>query len=159
MASRPGEMRMPVDVLAIGMVCLLLFCGLVGTQVVFPNKTVTWWTIGIFVALALMCLPVISAFFVEKHRLSDEGMAFRNFAGVRKTVAWAELQSVRYSPAMKWFRLETGSGTVARISVALTGLPAFARLVLRSAPPAAIEPATRPVLEATAAGRPPSLYR
>jgi Bacterial PH domain len=159
MASRPGEMRMPVSVLAIGVACLLVFCTLVAAQVIFPNKTVSGWTIGIFVVLALMCLPVISAFFVEEHRLSDDGMASRTFAGIRKTVRWSELQSVRYSPAMKWFRLDTRSGTTVRVSIALTGLPNFARLVLSHAPAGAIDAGSRPVLEATAAGRPPSLYR
>ena len=159
MASSSGEMRMPVSILALIAVCFIFFCALIDIQITIPNPTVTWWTIGIFVGFAVMCLPVMSAFFLERHALSDQGLAFRNFAGVRKTVNWNDLQLVRYSPTMKWFRLETRSGTIARISIALTGLPAFARLVLLKAPPGAIDAASLPVLQATAAGRPPSPYR
>jgi len=157
--DEPGEMRMPASIFVVMAICLLFFSTAIALQIAIPNKTVTWWTIGIFLVLSAMCLPVISAFFLEKHRLSAEGMAFRNFAGVRKTVSWTDLRSVRYSAAMKWFRLETRSGTVARISVALTGLPEFARLVLQKAPPGTIEADSLPVLEATANGHPPSLYR
>lgn len=40
----------------------------------------------------------------------------------------------------------------------LVGLPEFARLLLAHVPPGAIEPGTLPVLDATAAGRPPSVW-
>lgn len=63
-----------------------------------------------------------------------------------------------YAPAMKWFRLETRSGDVARLSVMLMGLPAFAQVLLAHAPAEAIAPETRAILEATAAGDPPSVW-
>lgn len=62
------------------------------------------------------------------------------------------------APALKWFRLETRSGKVARVSAMLIGLPDFARLVLRYAPADAIEPDTLPVLRATAEGNPPPIW-
>lgn len=54
-------------------------------------------------------------------------------------------------------RLEAGSGTVVRVSVALKGLPAFARLLLQGAPQGAIDAATLHILRMTAAGYPPPL--
>jgi hypothetical protein len=59
---------------------------------------------------------------------------------------------------MKWFRLETRTGAVARISAMLIGLPEFARLLLAHAPADAIPPETLLVLEATAAGNPPPVW-
>ena len=59
---------------------------------------------------------------------------------------------------MKWFRLETQSGDVARISVMLIGPPEFARLLLSHAPPDAIEAETRLILQARADGNPPSVW-
>lgn len=111
-----------------------------------------------FLAFALLGLPIVLAFFFETHEVSATGIAFRNFYGVRKALRWDELYAVRYSPSMKWFRLQTRSGTVARVSVMLTGLPGFASLVLHHAPGYAIDNATRALLAETAAGRPPVVW-
>jgi len=67
------------------------------------------------------------------------------------------LRTVRYTPLMKWFRLETQSGKAARVSVMLMGLPEFAGLLLQNAPQGAIAAGTLDVLRATAAGNPPSI--
>jgi len=40
----------------------------------------------------------------------------------------------------------------------LVGLPEFARAVLANVPANVIEPETRPILEATANGNPPSIW-
>jgi hypothetical protein len=68
------------------------------------------------------------------------------------------LRDVRYAPVLKWFRLETRSGDVARISVMLMGLPAFARLLLEDAPEDAIDSGTLRILQATAEGKLPSVW-
>ena len=90
---------------------------------------------------------------------SEEGIASRNFVGAAKYIRWSDLRSVRYVPPMKWFRLETQSGTVGRVSVKLRGLPEFARLLLHNAPAGAIEAQTLDVLRTTTAGNPPSVWR
>ena len=59
---------------------------------------------------------------------------------------------------MKWFRLETKSGEVARIFSMLMGLPEFARLLLEHTPEDAIDHDTLPVLQATAGGDAPSVW-
>jgi hypothetical protein len=59
---------------------------------------------------------------------------------------------------MKWFRLETASGEVARLSAMLVGLPELAGLLLVHAPPQAIDAETLAILEATAGGHPPSVW-
>ena len=59
---------------------------------------------------------------------------------------WSDLRAVRYAPLVKWFRLETHSGEVARISVMLTGVPDFARTLLARAPGGAVDADTLLVL-------------
>jgi hypothetical protein len=90
--------------------------------------------------------------------VSEDALSGRNFAGVRKYIRWSELRAVRYAPLMKWFRLETQSGNVARVSVMLMGLPEFAGLLLQNAPQGAIDAGTLDVLRATASGNPPSIW-
>jgi hypothetical protein len=57
---------------------------------------------------------------------------------------------------MKWFRLETHDGQVARISAYLTGLPGFARTLLKHIPTGVSDELTLDILAETAAGRPPA---
>ena len=148
----------PIGTLIIGIICAALFATAVALQFIFPNKTVTWWSISICAAFAVFSLLLIIAFFLEEHEVSEEGIAFRNAVGIRKHLRWADMRAVRYSPTMKWFRLEAQSGTVARISIMLTGLPEFARLLLHKAPRQAIDNSTLDVLSTTAGGYPPSVW-
>src|SRR5712691_8582955 len=69
----------PISTLVIGLVCLVLFAGAAIVSNVFPNPTVTWWTTSIFVGFALLSVLVLSAFFLEDHEVSEDGLAFRNF--------------------------------------------------------------------------------
>jgi hypothetical protein len=59
---------------------------------------------------------------------------------------------------MKWFRVESQTGTVVRLSLMLMGLPEFAQLLLAHAGREAIEKSTLPLLEMTASGNPPSVW-
>lgn len=58
----------------------------------------------------------------------------------------------------KWFRLEAQDGAVVCLPVMLMGLPELAREILAQAPPSAVDGNTRPILEATAHGHPPSVW-
>src|SRR5437588_3897018 len=59
---------------------------------------------------------------------------------------------------MKWFRLESQSGIVVRVSVMLMGLPVFAQMLLANALSEAIDLTTLTILQATAEGNPPSVW-
>lgn len=156
--SESHRLSHPPSTLIVGLVCFVFFAGLAIVSNVMPNKTTTWWTTSVFVGFAILALPLISGFFLEHHEVSDRGLAGTNFLGVRKQIAWSDLRAVQYAPSMKWFRLETRSGTVARVSVMLMGLPEFARLLLRHAPHDAIDAVTKDVLRETASGNPPSVW-
>jgi hypothetical protein len=113
---------------------------------------------AIFVGFALLSSCIIVDYFRARHEVQEEGLAYRKFFGARKYLRWSDLRAVRYDPGMKWFRLETQSSEVARLSVMLMGLPEFARVLLLHAPRSAIESDTRQVLKATAEGNPPSVW-
>jgi hypothetical protein len=155
--NRPGVMGYPIGVLLIGVVCFALFSAGVGAQLLMPNNTVTWWTIGAVAALALGSLVLIAAYFVEHHELSPDGVSLSMLFSGRKHLRWAELRSVRYSSRMSWFRLETQSGAVGRVSTMMARLPEFAQLLLAKAPREAIDGRSLALLEASAAGRPPPI--
>jgi len=99
----------------------------------------------------------VAAYVLEHYAVSEDGISGKDFIGRARQLRWSELRSVRYGALMKWFRLES-AGSVVRVSAMLTGLPEFAQLCLKRAPQAAIDAPTRAVLEATAAGNPPSVW-
>jgi len=157
-ASGARRLRYPPSTLIVGLVCFGFFAIVAVVSNLYPNETATWWTTAIFVGFALMAVPMISGFFLQHHDVSEEGLAYRNMVGVRKDLRWSDLKAVRYSPTKKSFRLETRTGDTAGISVMLTGLPEFARVLLEHTPKEAIDARTVNVLEATAAGNPPSVW-
>jgi hypothetical protein len=156
--SAARRLAHPPSTLIIGIATFAFFAGIAVISNVYSNKTTTAWTTSVFLGLALLGLLVIADYFQARHEVSDEGMNYGRFTGTRGTLTWSEVAKVRYAPSMKWFRLETRSGEVARVSAMLVGLPEFARLVLAHAPPGAIDGNTLPVLQATAAGQPPSVW-
>jgi hypothetical protein len=157
-ASEARRLVHPPSTLIIGLIGFAFFAGLAFASNVIPNETTTWWTTSGFVGFALLSVPMVFGFFLQKHEVSEEGLVYRSFAGVRKYLRWSDLRSVRYASLMKRFRLETHSGSVARVSVMLVGLPEFARLLLQNAPEGAIDVGTLDVLQATAAGNPPPVW-
>ena len=159
---RPPEernvLRHPASVLVTGILSFGLFAGIIVIMHLYPNRTVTPVTTGIFVFFAAITLPMLSAYFLERSRLSEDGLEFHNFLGMRRWLPWSELREVRFAPVMRWFRLTTRSGTTARVSIMLMGLPEFAQHVLRHAPPEALEDDLRRALRAMAAGDLPPLF-
>jgi hypothetical protein len=148
----------PMSTLIIGIVCFVFFAGIAIISNVFPNETVTWWTTTLFVGFAALAVPMIADYFLSRHEVSERGLSYGRLLGLRGTMTWSELRTVRYAPVMKWFRLEDRSGQVARISAMLLGLPQFARLLLKHSPPDTIDDNTRSILEATANGEPPPVW-
>src|ERR1700732_1479471 len=120
----------PPSTLIIGVVVFLFFAGIAVISNVFPNKTVTWWTTAVFVGFAMLSLGMVAAYVLGHHQVSREGLIYGRLTGRRGYLKWADLRRVKYAPTMKWFRLETQSGDVARISAMLVGLPELARVLL-----------------------------
>ena len=157
-AGYARRLQHPPSTLIIGLVCFSFFAGIAIVSNVFANATTTWLTTTVFVGFALLALPLVGDYFAARHEVSEEGLRYGRLFGSGGHIRWADLKSVRFSAAMKWFRLESHSGTVVRISVMLMGLPVFAQLLLVHTPPEAIESNTLPILRMTAEGNPPSVW-
>jgi Bacterial PH domain len=84
-----------------------------------------------------MALPLKIDYFLARHRTDADGLSCWTCFSGRKRMAWSDARDVRFAAAKKWFRLRDGSGSTARISFMLMGLPEFARLLLAHAPPQA----------------------
>lgn len=156
--GREKRLVQPTGTLVVGIVGFVFFAGIAVLSHVFSNRTTTWLTTTCFVGFALFSLLAIGEYFLGRHAVSDSGLEFSRLTWTRGRLKWMELRNVRYAPTLKWFRLETHGGDVARISASLVGLPVFARLLLRHAPADCMDAGTRELLEATAAGRPPEIW-
>lgn len=157
--SERYTLRHPTSTLVLGVVVSVFFFGIaIISNTVGKNPTSTVWTTALFIAFGVAGLPVIADFFFARHGVSDSGIAYGNMIGQRGNLPWSEVQSVRFSPAAKWFVLEGASGEKVRVSALLLGLPEFAHLVLVHVPTEAIEPDTIAVLQATAEGQPPCIW-
>jgi hypothetical protein len=152
------HLQHPTSTLVIGVACFLFFAAIAIVSNVFANATTSWKTTAVFVGFALLALPIVGDYFAARHEVSEEGLRYGRLLGSGGYMAWTELKTIRFSEAMKWFRLESQSGKVVRLSVMLMGLPRFAQLLLAHAPPQSIEKNTLPVLQTTAEGNPPSVW-
>ena len=157
-AAAARRLQHPTSTLIIGVVCFLFFAAIAVVSNVFANSTTSWWTTAIFVGFALLALPVVGDYFAARHDVSDEGLRYNRLVGSGGYIRWADIKKVQFSDAMKWFRLESQSGEVVRLSIILMGLPEFARVLLAHTPRESIEKNALPVLQATAEGNPPSVW-
>ena len=155
-----SELVRPRSVQMTGLMCFAVFgaLGVISYKNIAPQVFTdsTWWTTVCFAAFAFLGAFLSIASLIEKHMVSEVGLKFRNCFGIRRTIAWSDLRSIRYFGYPKsYFRLETNSGTVIRISAMLRGLPQFAGFLLERAPEDSIDHVTLGILDATAAGIPP----
>ena len=157
-AGSAQRLQHPTSTLVIGLACFLFFAAIAIVSNVFANATTSWKTTTVFVGFALLALPILGDYFAARHEVSEEDLRYARLVGSGGYVPWTELKSVRFSEAMKWFRLESQSGKVVRLSVMLMGLPRFAQLLLAHPPRQSIEKSTLPVLQTTAEGNPPSVW-
>jgi uncharacterized membrane protein YuzA (DUF378 family) len=152
-------LRHPISTLVIGIVGTVFFFGIaIISNTIGKNPTSTVWTTLIFIAFGLASVPMIADYFFARHSVSDSGIEYGRLMGQRGSLRWSDVQRVRFAPVMKWFVLEGSSGSKARISAMLIGLPEFARFVLLHVPIEAIEPDTLAVLRATEKGQPPNVW-
>src|SRR5438874_3359859 len=111
-AEYARRLQHPPSTLIIGLVSFLLFAAIAVISNVFANATTSWKTTTIFVGFALLALPILGDYFAARHELSEEGLRYGRLVGSGGYMRWTELKSVRFSEAMKWFRLESQSGKV-----------------------------------------------
>lgn len=79
--------------------------------------------------------------------LRDGGMVRSSLFRPKRFLLWKDVASVRLTTQLQIIEVRTRPGESARVPVFLTSIGALARDVLRDAPPEAIDPASKPVLE------------
>jgi hypothetical protein len=148
----------PVATLVIGLVSTAFFLTLTILSARASGPGRSSWAPFVFLALALLGAWLIVAFCRERLQFEPGGLRYRRALGRSGALRWSEVAVVSYSPAWKWFRIATTDGRVVRASAMLRGLPELAQAVLAEVRPPAIDRETRPILEQTAAGSPPSVW-
>ncbi len=157
-ASDNALLYHPTSTLIVGLVTGGLFLGIAVLSYLFPNTTGSLAITLFFAAFALLGAVLVLEYVRVRHCLESGGLSYQKLFGKGGRLRWNEVARVHYSETAKWFRIVTVNGEVVRVSVMLVGLPQFARAVLDEIPPERIDPETKPVLEKTAAGFPPSMW-
>jgi len=152
-----GQLQHPVGILIVGLVCAAFFTAL-AVVVGLTAKPEDRRLAPFFLLFALLGLPLVLDYFNARHSLRSDGLEYGRMLGRGGVLHWSDVIRLRYSQSMKWFRLETRDGRVARISAMLVGLPEFARAALDHVPADAIDAPTRTILEATARGDLPPVW-
>jgi hypothetical protein len=147
----PGRMQHSPALLAVGMVVLALFLTLVGSLFYEMGSSDPLLDAATGVCLLLGVL-ILLEYFRSWHDLTADGLEFGRLLGPRGSLMWRDVTRLSYSRGMRWFRIETAAGQVARVSAMLSGVPGFARTALAQVPSYAIDASTREVLEARAQG-------
>lgn len=159
-----GELRHPWTTLAMGVTGLVLFGGfalvvlLAGSEE-FGGRRQYFGLLGAFLGFAAAFFPVVLIHKRERYQVTEDGIQFQPPFRRGGFLKWPEVKRVRYSITNKWFRVDGINGEVVRISVMLSGLPDFARVLLDHVSEGVIDPSAEPVLKATREGHPPTLWQ
>src|SRR4030095_7018465 len=100
-AADARRLAHPPSTLIIGVVVFALFAGITVVSNIYANSTTSVFTTAVFVGFAALALWLGGGACLAGH---DEGMSHGSLTG-RRQFKWTEVSGVRYSPAMKWFRL------------------------------------------------------
>lgn len=156
--ASPGELRHPVAILILGVITTIAFLGFALMAFLTSQSPVEWWVYAIFVGLAALGGYLVAEYFVLRFHVDDAGIRWSTLFLGKGEARWTDIRRVTFSPSMKWFRLETSTGRVLRISVMLTGLPELARLLVTRLPHEVIEKKTLAILKDATIGNLPSVW-
>jgi hypothetical protein len=151
-SDQPKPLQYPPLVLVIGTLALGMFAVAAVFSLVFDNGSGGPIVSAGFVALGVLGLLTIIEYARARYELTAGGLEFGRLFGPHGSLKWRDVTHLTYSKGMRWFRIETAAGDVARISSMLTGLPEFARAVLAHVPSYALDASTREILEGCVQG-------
>ena len=147
----------PKGILIVGVVCTGFFAACAALS--FSAKTGGPVVALVFLAFALLGVPIILDYYRARHTLTATGLDYGTMFKGRHTLRWADVASVRYSHVSKWFLIESPGRPVARISAMLVGLEKFSGEVLKHVPHSRIEPDALLILKEAALGNLPSIWQ
>lgn len=157
--AQANRLAHPPAILVTGIVTTVLFGGVTLATLIWPDQDMPLLGTLYFASFVLLSGTMIADYYFARHELTDAGMDFGHMSGKRVSFRWTEVRRVRFSRAMNWFRIELQSGHVVRVSAFMMGLPVFAACVLREVPAVHIDQDTLVLLEKTAKGDLPSIWR
>jgi hypothetical protein len=152
-----GQLRHPVSTLIAGLLGCGVFVALAILSVVYDNGSAGPLATGIFIGFAALALLLVADYYRARFELAADGMNYGRLFGARGSLKWRDVTQLTYSGTMKWYRIETASGEVVRLSAMLIGLPEFARAALALVPSYAIDERAQAMLRATASGALPKI--
>jgi hypothetical protein len=147
-AGETRQLRHSPSVLILGVLASGIFAGATILSRIhdYGGPPVT----DIFLGFAILSLVLVEQYCFARHELTADGMNYGRPMGARGSLKWSEVTHLTYSPGMRWYRLQTSTGAVVRISSMMRGLPEFAREVLARVARPAIDDKAWSMLEATA---------
>lgn len=157
-ASDGKSVRHPPGILAVGVISLLFFVGVVVAASIWPDEGVNVWFYSFFAGMILMSAYIVADYVYARHQITEEGMDFGRPTGGRVAFRWSEVRSIRFSRMWNWFRIELQSGEVVRVSAMMMGLPALARQVLSQVPAVRINRDALKLLENAAKDELPPIW-
>lgn len=110
-----------------------------------------------FFVIPPMTLYIFVEYFRGRHRMTSRGLEYGRVFGTGGHMNWVSIRSVRYVQWPKWFRLESSTGEVARVSSYVRDISEFARVVLKNVPASSMDEQTTQILKETAVGSPPPM--
>lgn len=158
-AAGETALRHPRALLIVGLAGAGFFAFLALMVVKYPNKTGTPAIVAFFLGFAAIGGVLIAEYFRARFDLTPDGLRYHTLTGNRGELRWSSVRAASFSFGARWFVLETEDGRTVRVSCMLMNLPAFAQALLAQVPPERIEPQSREVFTATAAGNPPSVFQ
>lgn len=144
--------------LALGVICMLLFAGVIVVASIWPDEGVNVWFYAFMMGFVLLGAYLVADWRFARHTVSAAGMDFGRPTGRRVAFGWTEVRNVRFSKSWNWFRIALESGEVVRVSGMMTGLPEFAARLLEGVPETRIDKDTLAMLRDTAKGRLPPVW-
>lgn len=89
-----GTLRHPKTTLTMGVLCSVFFAALT----VLSGLSADWWVTAFFAGFAAMSTSMILDYFMARHRVTEDGMAYRKLLGKTGFLRWSDLKKVRYGP-------------------------------------------------------------
>lgn len=150
--SDAARLAQPRAILYLGLGCTLMFSAIWIASILMPDGTQGLHTHAIFIGFALLGLYLVADYFLVRHEVDEQGMAYGRLTGRPGRFAWVDVERVGFNTHMGWYRLELRNGTVVRVAGTMMGLPMFARHVLDHVPDHRFVPAALKMMEKAAQG-------
>lgn len=147
---RPGRLIYPKYYLVLAVLCTVFFAAVEIISLLGgwgkTSQIAHYW----FTGFALVGLVVILGYFFEYYELSDTGIRFQRLFRANKSIAWADVTSLKFSKRYDQYDIEGPQDVSFAVPPTMIGSDEFAAAALKHVPPTAIDEETRVALEEAA---------